>query len=60
MLLELCDDLISHKGFASGIALAREVVNRYGLLTQNDKLKFFKELNKNMGYNLQEIKKGCS
>ncbi len=57
MLLELCDDLISHKGFASGIALAREVVNRYGLLTQNDKLKFFKELNKNMGYNLQEIKK---
>ena len=58
-LLELCEDLISHKGFASGIALAREVVGRYGVLTTDEKLLFFHELNHSMGPNLKEIKKAA-
>ena len=56
-LLKLCNDLISHKGFASGIALAREVVNRYNQLSKNEKLTIFIELNQMMGFNLEEIKK---
>lgn len=56
-LLSLCNDLISHKGFASGVALAREVVNRYNVLTRDEKLSFFIELNQKMGPNLEEIKK---
>ena len=56
-LLKLCEDLISHKGVASGIALAREVVTRYGALTQKEKLTFFKDLQKRTGPNLKEISK---
>jgi len=56
ILLDLCDDLVSHKGVASGIALAREVVHRYNKLSINDKLIFFKELNKNMNLDYDSIK----
>ena len=56
-LNELCHDLISHKGIASGIALAREVVSRYQKLDQDEKLNFFLELNKNTEPDLSEIKK---
>ncbi|NQU35850.1 MAG: malonyl-CoA decarboxylase [Bacteroidetes bacterium] len=55
ILLDLCDDLISHKGVASGIALAREVMNRYNQLSRKEKLTFFNELNKKMGPNLEKI-----
>ncbi len=57
ILLKLCDDLVSHKGIASGIALAREVVISYNKLSDSEKLIFFKDLKKNMGPNLQEIRK---
>jgi len=56
-LLRLCEDLISHKGVASGIALAREVVVRYGALSQKEKLIFFKELQRRTGPDLNEIGK---
>jgi len=56
-LLRLCDDLISHKGVASGIALAREVVSRYKALSEKEKLIFFKELHRRTGPNLSEISK---
>jgi len=56
-LLKLCDDLISHKGVASGIALAREVVVRYSALSDKEKLTFFKELQRRTGPNLPEISK---
>ncbi len=55
-LLQLCTDLISHKGVASGLALAREVVNRYSVLSMAEKLTFLMEVNKKMGPNLEEIK----
>jgi len=36
-LLELCDDLISYKGVASGIAIAREISEIYLFLSKEDK-----------------------
>lgn len=44
IMLRLCEDLISHKGVASGIALARKVVSQYQSLDQNEKLIFFLDL----------------
>ncbi|OYT13832.1 MAG: decarboxylase [Bacteroidetes bacterium 4572_114] len=58
-LLKLCDDLISHKGVASGIALAREMVYRYQSLKSDEKLNFLLELNQQMGPNLLEIRKAA-
>ncbi|MFP4469609.1 MAG: malonyl-CoA decarboxylase [Bacteroidales bacterium] len=55
-LLNLCDDLISHKGVASGIALAREVIKRYKALENKEKLAFFQELNRRMTPDLKMIK----
>nr|NQU91065.1 malonyl-CoA decarboxylase [Bacteroidota bacterium] len=57
ILISLCEDLVSHKGVASGLALARQVVNRYSLLTGEEKLNFFIELKQKLGPKLDEIKK---
>jgi malonyl-CoA decarboxylase len=59
-LLKLCEDLISHRGIASGIALAREVVGRYNNLTAKEKLTFFKELQRRTGPNYTEIYQAAS
>jgi malonyl-CoA decarboxylase len=56
-LLKLCEDLISHRGVASGIALGREVVARYSALSDKEKLTFFKELQRRTGPDLSEISK---
>ncbi len=58
-LINLCEDLISHKGVASGIALAREVVSRYQALDADEKLDFFRELNKNICPDIPGIKKAA-
>lgn len=55
VLLNLCDDLVSHKGVASGIALAREVVHRYSRLSIEEKLIFFQDLNNNMAPDFDSI-----
>ena len=44
-LITLCDDLISYKGTASGIAIAREISEIYKALDTDQKLIFFKEVN---------------
>lgn len=59
VLIELCEDLISHKGVASGVALAREVVHRYQSLKQDEKLKFLLEINQKFSPNLEAIKKAA-
>lgn len=59
ILMELCEDLISHKGVASGVALAREVVHRYQSLNQEEKLIFLLELNQKFGPDLSEISKAA-
>ena len=41
-ILILCDDLISHKGAAFGITVARDITKLYQVLSPDNKLLFFK------------------
>jgi malonyl-CoA decarboxylase len=43
-LVELCEDLLSRRGEASGVALAREILARYGELTTGPRIAFFEAL----------------
>ena len=56
-LLELSDDLISYKGIASGIAIARELSETYKDLSIQDKKKFFKEIDKKLRPNMDLVEK---
>lgn len=47
-LVNLCEDLLSEKGEASGIALALEVHETYQVLNDDEKLAFFSHLQENM------------
>jgi len=53
--LQLCDDLISFKGIASGIAIAREITEIYSVFNTDQKLNFFKELNKKFSPNKEKV-----
>ncbi len=44
-IVSLCDDLISNKGAAFGITVARDVTDLYETLTPENKLLFFKKIN---------------
>ena len=44
-ILSLCDDLISHKGAAFGITVARDITELYQTLSTENKLLFFKNIN---------------
>ena len=44
-LLDLCDDLLSTKGAAFGITLARDILFRYQNLSEEEKNKFLIEVN---------------
>ena len=59
ILIKLCEDLVSHKGVASGVALAREVVHRYRSLKNEEKLKFLLEIDQKFSVNFEEIKKAA-
>ncbi|MFN3659020.1 MAG: malonyl-CoA decarboxylase [Pseudolabrys sp.] len=43
-LLELCEDLLSGRGEASGVALARDILSRYAELTTGPRIAFFEAL----------------
>ena len=43
-LVELCEDLLSGRGEASGVALAREILARYSALTIGPRIAFFEAL----------------
>ncbi|MFZ0095693.1 MAG: malonyl-CoA decarboxylase [Pseudolabrys sp.] len=43
-LVELCEDLLSGRGEASGVALAREILGRYADLTIGPRIAFFEAL----------------
>lgn len=58
-LLNLCSDLVSHKGVASGLALARQVVMRYENLNEKEKLEFLLTLNQNMGADMDQVKEAA-
>ncbi len=44
-IVSLCDDLISNKGAAFGITVARDITDLYLTLTPENKLLFFKKIN---------------
>jgi malonyl-CoA decarboxylase len=43
-LADLCEELLSNRGEASGVALAREILTRYGELTIGPRIAFFEAL----------------
>ena len=48
-LVELCEDLLSSRGEASGVARAREILTRYGELTTGPRIAFFEALRERFG-----------
>jgi malonyl-CoA decarboxylase len=48
-LVELCEDLLSGRGEASGVALAREILSRYTALTTGPRIAFFEALAQRFG-----------
>ena len=44
-IVSLCDDLISHKGAAFGITVARDITELYQSLSPENKLLFFQKIN---------------
>ncbi len=48
-LVELCEDLLSGRGEASGVALAREILGRYAALTIGPRIAFFEALAQRFG-----------
>lgn len=44
-IISLCDDLISNKGAAFGITVARDITDLYQTLSPENKLLFFKKIN---------------
>ena len=48
-LAELCEELLSGRGEASGVALAREVLERYGKLKVGPRIAFFESLVRRFG-----------
>jgi len=48
-LVELCEDLLSGRGEASGAALAREILRRYAALTIGPRIAFFEALAQRFG-----------
>ena len=48
-LVDLCDAILSGRGEASGVALAREVLDRYTRLDDAERLRFFEALSDRFG-----------
>ena len=48
-LVQLCEDLLSRRGEASGVALAREILARYGELKIGSRIAFFEALANRFG-----------
>src|ERR1035437_7530845 len=48
-VVELCEDLLSSRGEASGVARAREILGRYGELTTGPRIAFFEALGERFG-----------
>ncbi len=54
-LVELCEALLSGRGEASGVALAREILARYATLTIGPRIAFFEALENTFGYDTSRI-----
>lgn len=54
-IAELCTELVKHRGEASGLALAREILDRYAMLKESDKLLFFEILLRNFPIDAERV-----
>ena len=54
-LVELCEELLSGRGEASGVALAREILARYDELTTGPRIAFFEALATRFGVDRERI-----
>jgi len=54
-LLDLCEELLSRRGEASGVALARDVLSHFCLLTSDARLAFFEALASRFGPNDERL-----
>src|SRR5215813_9530619 len=54
-LAQLCEDLLSGRGEASGVALAREILSRYAELTTGPRIAFFEALARRFGPSQQRL-----
>ena len=48
-LVERCEDLLSGKGEASGVALATDILNRYARMKTGERIAFFEGLAEQFG-----------
>ena len=56
-IISLCDDLISNKGAAFGITVARDITDLYQTLSHEKKLLFFKKVNERFKPNHAKVSK---
>src|SRR5215831_5036343 len=54
-LVELCEEVLSRRGEASGVALARDILNRYARLTTGPRIAFFEALATRFGPQYQRL-----
>ncbi|MFL2889616.1 MAG: malonyl-CoA decarboxylase N-terminal domain-containing protein [Pelagibacteraceae bacterium] len=54
-ILKLCDDLLSNKGVVFGITVARDILNLYQELSNENKLNFFKKINEKYKPNYTKV-----
>jgi malonyl-CoA decarboxylase len=54
-LIELCEDLLSGRGEASGVALAQEILARYAEMTTGPRIAFFESLARTFGHDRPRI-----
>jgi len=59
-LVELCEDLLSGRGEASGVALAREILGRYAELTIGPRIAFFEALARRFGTDPARVEKAIA
>ncbi len=55
-LIQLCEDLLSRRGEASGVALAREILAHYGELRLGPRIAFFEALATGFGADPEKLK----
>jgi malonyl-CoA decarboxylase len=59
-LSELCDELLSRRGEASGIATARRILDRYARLEKTERVAFFQSLAEQFGPDREKLEQAIS
>lgn len=54
-IIECCEDLLSSIGEATGLAVAREVLDRFAALAPDEKLEFFSRLDVEFGVDVEKL-----